>query len=73
MRTQRNIFQTKEQNKTPEKKLNEMETSNMPDKEFKTMILKMLNELERIDELIESFNKEIENIKKEPIRTEYNY
>lgn len=45
----------------------------MPDKEFKTMILKMLNELERIDELSESFNKEIENIKKEPIRTEYNY
>lgn len=33
--------------KTPEKDLNEMEISKLPDKEFKIMILKMLNDVGR--------------------------
>ena len=41
-----------------------METSNLPDAEFKTLIIRMLNKLRgRIDELNENFNKEIVNIK----------
>ena len=55
--------QMKEQNKTPEKELNEIETSNLLGVEFKTLVIKMLNELrERVDELSKNFNKEIGNI-----------
>ena len=36
---------------------------NMPDNEFKAMIIKILTGLERIDELSEYFNKQIENVK----------
>ena len=54
----------KEQNKTPDKELNKMETNNLLDTEFKTLFVRMLNELKRrVDELSENFNKEIENIK----------
>ena len=35
----------KEQNKTPEKKLNKMETSNLSDAEFKILVIRMLREL----------------------------
>ena len=35
----------KEQNKTPEKELNEMERSNLSDAEFKTPVIRMLKEL----------------------------
>ena len=35
----------KEQNKTPEKEWNKMETSNLLDVEFKTLVVKMLKEL----------------------------
>ena len=36
MRTQRNMAHVKEQIKTPENKLNEMQISNLSDAEFKT-------------------------------------
>ena len=45
MRRQRNMAQMKEQNKTPEKELKEMEISNLPDAEFKTLVIRMLKEL----------------------------
>ena len=45
MRRQRNMSQIKEQNKTPEKELNKMETSNLLDAVFKTLGIRMLNEL----------------------------
>ena len=54
MRRQRNRAQMKEQNKTPEKELNKIETSNLLDEEFKTMIIRMLSE----------FNENFNNIKK---------
>ena len=42
-----------------------MEISNLPDIEFKIMVIKMLTKLERrTDEYSEDFNKEIENIRK---------
>ena len=64
MREQRNMSQIKEQNKAPEKELNKMETSNLPDGELKILIIRMHNELKgRGNELSENFNKEIKNIK----------
>ena len=45
MRTQRNVAQMKEQNKTPEKELNEMGITNLSDAEFKILFIRMLKEL----------------------------
>ena len=44
MRRQRNIAQMKEEIKTPEKELNKMEISNLSDAEFKTLVIRMLQE-----------------------------
>ena len=35
----------KEQNKTPKKELNKMEISNVSDKEFKILVIRMLKEI----------------------------
>ena len=43
MKRQINIFQMKELDKTPEKQLNEVEISILTNKEFKVMIIEMLN------------------------------
>ena len=45
MSRQRNMAQRKEQIKTPEKELNEMEISNLSDTEFKTLVIRMVKEL----------------------------
>lgn len=56
---QSNVFQTKKQDKISDEKPNEVEISNLPDKEFKAMIIKILIELERrVDEYYENFSKE---------------
>ena len=47
------MAQMKEQIKTPEKELNKMEISNLPDAEFKTLAIRMLKEL----------NEDLSNIK----------
>ena len=58
------MLQKKEQDKTSEKDVNETE-SNMPDKEFKIMIVKMFMRLERrVEELSETTKKEIKNIER---------
>ena len=54
MRRQRNMAQMKENKKTPEKELNKMETSNLPDTEFKTLVIRVLGEL---SETISSIKK----------------
>ena len=41
------MVQMKEQTKTPEKELNEMEKSNLSDAEFKTLVIRMLRNLVR--------------------------
>ena len=38
MRQQKNMFQTREQDKTPEEQLNDVEIGNLPKKEFRVMI-----------------------------------
>ena len=46
-----------------------MVNNNLPDKEFKVMIIKMLNEFgRRMDEHSEKFNKEFGNIKKNQVK-----
>ena len=45
LRRQRNMAQMKEQIKTPEKELSETEIANLPDAEFKTLVIRMLKEL----------------------------
>lgn len=40
-----------------------MEITNLPNKEFKDMVIRMLNELEsRMEKLREHFNKGLENV-----------
>ena len=61
-----NMFQTEGQDKTPEE-LTEVEGSNLLEKEFKVMIIKMIKELRKgIDEWSHKpacLNKDLENIK----------
>ena len=46
------MFQRNGYDKTPEENLNEMEISNLPDKDFKVMVIKILIKLRRrMDEL----------------------
>ena len=61
IRQQRNMFPMKEQDKTPEKDLSEVEISNLLNKKFKVMIVKKFKQLGRLDEQskkLEVFNKE---------------
>ena len=46
MGRQRNVAQMKEQEKSPEKEPNKMEANKLP--EFKTMVIRVLRDLERI-------------------------
>ena len=39
------MYQMKKQGKTPEKQLNEAEIGNLPEKEFRIMIVKMIQDL----------------------------
>ena len=47
MSQQRNMFQMKEQDKTSEEQLNEVEMGNLLEKKFKLMIKKIIKELGR--------------------------
>ena len=45
MKRQRTLYHMKEQDKTAEKQLNEVEIGNLPEKEFRIMIVKMIQDL----------------------------
>ena len=47
MKKQKVMCPMKGQDKTPEKLLNEMEIGNLPEKEFRIMIVKMIQELRK--------------------------
>ena len=55
---QRNMAQTKEQIKTPEKEVDKMEMSNLSDAQFKTLVKRMLKEL---SENLNSIKKNSQN------------
>ena len=68
MKRQRAIYQMKEQDKTPEKQLNEVEIGNLPEREFRIMIVKMIQDLgirmeAKIEKMQEMFNKILEELK----------
>ena len=59
------MAQVKEQNKTLEKELNEMEIANLPDAEFKTLVTRMLRELTEYSKCIrEEMKTTLSEIKK---------
>ena len=65
MKRQRAMYQMKEQDKNPEKQLNEVEIDNLPEKEFRVMIVKMIQDpgktMEaKIEKMQEMFNKDLE-------------
>ena len=47
MRQQKNRFQMKEKEKTLEEELRDVEIGNLPEKEFRVMIIKIVKELSR--------------------------
>ena len=58
----------KEQEKTPEKQLNEVEIGNPPEREFRIMIVKMIQDLgkrmrAKMEKIQEMFNKDLEELK----------
>ena len=62
------MYQMKEQDKTPEKQLIEVEIGNLQEKEFRIMIVKMIPDLgKRMDakneKMQEMFNKDLEELK----------
>ena len=76
MKRQRNTQQVKEQDKYPPKQTKEEEIGNLSEKEFRIMIVKMIQNLEnkmelqinsletKIEKMQEIFNKDLEEIKK---------
>ena len=60
----------KEQDKTLEKQLNKVEIGNLPDKDFRIIIVKMIQDLgksmqAKIEKMQEMFNKDLEELKNE--------
>ena len=76
MKRQRNTQQVKEHEKWPPNQTKEEEIGNLPEKEFRIMIIKMIQNLEnkmelqinsletKIEKMQELFNKDLEEIKK---------
>ena len=59
MRRQRNTQQMKEQRKNPPDQTNEEEIGSLPEKEFRVMLVKMIqNLINRMEKIQETFNKE---------------
>ena len=56
------MAQMKEQIKTPEKDLNEMEISNISDAEFKTLVIRMLKELSEDLSSIKNIQSEMKDV-----------
>ena len=55
------MAQMKEQIKTPEKQLKEMEISNLSDAEFKTLVIRMLKELSEDFNSIKKIQSEMQD------------
>ena len=67
MKRWRNIAQIKEQNKSPAKEFNKMETANLSDAEFKKLVMWMLRELtEYSNNINEEMKVTLSKIKKNP-------
>ena len=65
MKNQKVISQIKikGQDKTPEKQLNEVEIGNLPEKELRIMIMKMIQDLVKTMKIQEMFTKDLKELK----------
>ena len=68
MRWQKNMSQMKEQGKNLQDQINEEEIGNLPEKEFRVMRVKMIQNLGNrmeawIEKIQEVFNKDLEELK----------
>ena len=64
MKQQKATSQMKGQDKTPEKQLNQVETGNLSEKEFRIMIVKMIQDLGKtMEKMQETFTKGLEELK----------
>ena len=82
MKRQRNTQQVKEHEKCPPNQTKEEERGNLSEKEFRIMIVRMIQNLEnkmelqinrletRMEKMQEMFNKDLEEIKKDSIKNE---
>ena len=72
---QRNTSQMKEQTRNTEVQINEEEIGKLPEKEFRIMIVKMIENLEnKMDKIQESINKDLEELKSKTYGDkQYNY
>ena len=62
MRTHRNTSQIKKQDKTRARDISKTDISNIPDREFKVMVIKILTGLEkRVKDMSENLNRGIRN------------
>ena len=80
MKRQRNTQQVKEHEKCPPSQTKEEEIGNLPEKEFRIMIIKMIQNLEnkmglqinsletKIEKMQEMFSKDLEEIKKSQLK-----
>ena len=70
MRRQRNTEQMKEQGKNPPEQTNEEKIGSLPEKEFRVMIVKMIqNHENRMEKIEEIFNKDLEELKSKQTMT----
>ena len=77
MKKQKVISQIKGQDKIPEKQLNKMDIGNLPDKEFRIMVVKMIQDLgkrmeAKIEKMNEMLNKDLELKNKQTNRDKRN-
>ena len=64
MKRQRNTTQMKEQSRNTEVQINEAEIGKLPEKEFRIMTVKMIENLEnKMEKMQESINKDLEELK----------
>ena len=72
------MYHMKEQDKTPERQLNEVEIGNLPEKEFRIIIVKMIQELRKKnggkdrEDARNVFKKNLERIKEKTTDEQYN-
>ena len=80
MKRQRNTQQVKEHQKCPPSQTKEADIGNLPEKEFRILIIKMMQNVEnkmelqikiletKIEKMQEMFNKDLEKIKKSQLK-----
>ena len=70
MKRRRNTTQIKEQTRNTEVQIKEEDISKLPEKEFRTMIVKMIKNLEnKMEKMQESISKDLEELKNKHTET----